>query len=199
MLSNPDLVWAHTRELSEYAEMLNGSRNYRTLYDRAFREHDLNERRHNIHSRPDYAVIVKVLQRNYVADVDDVLQDAAHALRLMNTCFYNHYTVFLLRRNSRHTAYLNRWIRRYRESGILQLWSRQMTRRQDESVMRSFFDRDVRLTRHVRTVSWNLTNFSGAIVVLTTGYAMGVVVFAIEWVVGGRRRYRTCSVAGADA
>lgn len=179
--------------------MQNSSRNYQTLYDRAFRENDIDERRHNIRTRPDYAVIVKVLQRNYVADIDDVLHEAAHALRLMDTCFFNHYTVFLLRRNSRHTAYLNRWIRRYRESGILQLWSRQMTHRKDESMMRSFFDRDVHLTRHVQSLAWSLTNFRGAIVVLTMGYVMGVLVFAIEWVVGGPRGYIICLVASVGA
>lgn len=176
------MVWANTRDLSEYTEMLNGSRNYRTLYERVFHERDVAERRRNIRTRADYAIIVKVLQRNYVADVDNVLHDAAQALRLMDSCFYNHYTVFLLRRHSRHTAFLNSWIHRYRESGILRLWSRQMTRRQDESVMRSFFRRDVRRSR--RAEAWSLSNFSGALVMLEMGYIVGAVVFLLELVVG---------------
>lgn len=168
--------------------MLNGTRNYRTLYERSFRHRAPTDRLLAVRSaRPDYAVIVKVLHGNYVADVDDVVHAAAARMRLMDSCFYNHYTVFLLAQHSRHTDYLNRWIRRYREVGVLQHWSAEMTRRADDGAMRSFFGRPA-WRRRRETHAWGVRNLHGALAVLAVGYAVGGVVFVGELAAAGKWR-----------
>lgn len=66
----------------------------------------------HIRSIANYALWVKIMQQNHVVvDIRPLLQHLTD-MQLMQECFYNHFTVFILKKHSRFTRHINEMLAR---------------------------------------------------------------------------------------
>lgn len=98
-----DLSWGYFQYLTGKKD---ADAKYLELYKLAVQEKDANERIAQIQHNKQYAVYVEVLLNSYVTNIEGMVPEAL-SLRLMKSCVYNHFTVFVLKKHSPYTKFLN--------------------------------------------------------------------------------------------
>lgn len=148
---------------------------FQQLYASVVDESDMGDRIRHLRSNDRrYALLVDVNFERYIAEVEDIFEETAQ-LRLMRSCFYNHYSVLVFKMHSPFTAYFNEQIRRLVESGIVQNWaSKARTPHSQQIAMRFFGVFGRRQQQSDSAVQLDLHTIMGAFLVLAGGHLAGV-------------------------
>lgn len=107
-----EMRWGYVGAGNNFKELSDSSvLSYRNLAAQSELEESINERIHKLRTRKDYGVFVKVLLNSFVVDLDNIIKEAL-TMRLMRQCFFDHYTVFALKKHSPYTGYISDKIKR---------------------------------------------------------------------------------------
>lgn len=107
-----DIRWGYVGVGNNFKELSDSSiLSYRNLAAHSELEESINERIQKLRTRKDYGVFVKVLLNSFVVDLDNIMEEAL-TMRLMRQCFFDHFTVFALKKHSPYTAYISEKIKR---------------------------------------------------------------------------------------
>lgn len=87
------------------------SEKYIKLMQLSFQETNIQERINNLHTRNKYAIYVEVLFNIFVTNLNQLI-DEALKMHLMKSCFFDHYTIFVLKKHSPYTAFINDKLKR---------------------------------------------------------------------------------------
>lgn len=121
-------------------------------------------------------VIVKVLGRNYVCDLETMANNLRKYYKVIDECIGNYYTGFVLKLNSPFTKLFEKQLMRFSEIGLFDYWIKNVSftnERDQERFFTTYIDEP-------EYILIDLELIQGVFIFLCIGYLASVLVFVIE-------------------